>query len=137
MKKILITAFTLLSFNAFADQCQYVTTASAETAVKLLSISKKNSGDALFLCQNCGDKIPEEVQLNKVEIGFTNVSDVPSVVIVNGSQIDLAYTYVNVHGDTYVNLGKLSNCANDGTSQFIVRKKSVNGSINYKVGPIL
>lgn len=133
MKKILISAITLLSFNAFADQCQYVTTASAETAVKLLSLSKKNSGGALSLCQNCGEREPEEIQIDKVEIGFTNVSDVPSVVIINGRQIDLAYTYVNVNGDTFVNLGKLSNCANDGTSQFIVKKQNN----KYKVGPIL
>ena len=133
-----MTALFLLSltFNAWADQCQYVTTESAQTAVKLISLSKKNIDGVLDFCQNCGDRIPKEIKVNQIDIVATDVDDVPAEVAINGRGIDLAYTYVNISEGTWVNLGKLSNCANDGASQFILEKKSVNGTSKYAPGPI-
>lgn len=136
MKKTILLALTLLSFNALADQCQYVTAESAQTAVKLISLSKKNAGGVLDLCQNCGDRSPKEIRVNQIDIGNTEVTEVPAEVSINGRGIDLAYTYVNVGNGIWINLGKLSNCANTGTSQYITEKKTESG-VRYIVGPIL
>lgn len=136
MKKIAALFFLILAFNASADQCQYITTESAQTAVKLISLSKNNSGGVLDLCQNCGDRIPKEIKVNQIDIVATDVDEVPAEVTINGRGIDLAYTYVNISEGTWVNLGKLSNCANIGASQFIIEKKSSNGIVKYIPGPI-
>jgi hypothetical protein len=130
--KLLATLFLLtLSMNSFADQCQYVTAESATTATKLISLSKKNSGGVLNLCQNCGEKTPTEIRVNQIDISSTGVTEAPAEVSVNGVGIDLAYTYVNISAGTWVNLGKLSNCPVTGASEFITEKKSSDGRVQY------
>lgn len=136
MKTLSVLILLSLSTAAFADQCQYVSAESAKKAVKLISLSKKNSGGVLDLCQNCGDRIPKEIKVNQIDIGATGVAEAPAEVAINGTGIDLAYTYVNVNNDTWVNLGMLSNCPVDGASQFIIEKKSADGRVKYVPGAI-
>jgi hypothetical protein len=110
--KLLATLFLLtLSMNSFADQCQYVTAESATTATKLISLSKKNSGGVLNLCQNCGEKTPTEIRVNQIDISSTGVTEAPA--------------------EAWVNLGKLSNCPVTGASEFITEKKSSDGRVQY------
>lgn len=136
MKIFAALALLTLSTAALADQCQYVSAESAKKAVKLISLSKKNSGGVLELCQNCGERVPKEIRVNQIDIGATGVSEAPAEVAVNGVGIDLAYTYVDINNGTWVNLGMLSNCPVDGASQFITEKKSADGKVKYIPGPI-
>lgn len=131
MKTLAALLLFSFSFSSFADQCQFVTTESASTATKLISLSKSNSGGVLQLCQNCGEKTPASIQVNQIDIGSTGVKEVPAEVTINGEGIDLAYTYVNISVGVWVNLGKLSNCPVDGASQFILEKKMANGRVRY------
>lgn len=131
MKTISFIFLLTLSLNSFADQCAYVSAETANTAIKLISLSKKNSGGVLILCQNCGERTPTELRVNQIDIGATGVPDAPAEVSINGQGIDLAYTYVNINNGTYANLGKLSNCVSEGASQFIVEKKSKDGRVKY------
>jgi len=136
MKTLAALILLSLSVSALADQCQYVSVESAKKAVKLISLSKKNSGGVLELCQNCGERVPSELRVNQIDIGATGVTEAPAEVAINGKGIDLAYTYVNVNNGTWVNLGMLSNCPVDGASQFIVEKKSADGRVKYIPGAV-
>lgn len=119
------------SFATMADQCQYVTVESAQTAVKLISQSKKLSGGILELCQLCGESTPTEVKVNQIDLKSTGVKEVPVEVNVNGRGIDLAYTYVNINKGTWVNLAKLSNCSATDASLYIIEKTNKDGSVKY------
>lgn len=136
MKKLALFVIALASINSFADQCAYVTKDSATTAVKLISLSKKNAGGVLALCKSCGEKEAKQIKVNQIDIGETGVSNVPSEVAINGEGIDLAYTYVNISAGTWVNLGKLSNCEVHDESQFILEKKSANGKVKFVASPV-
>ena len=131
-----LLSLTLLSVSAFADQCAYVTADSAKTAVRLISLSKKNSGGVLALCQSCGETEPQQVAVNQIDISATGVADVPAEVSINGQGIDLAYTYVNMGQGRWFNLAKLSSCEVRGESKYIIEKHYANGRVKFILGPV-
>ena len=136
MKKLVILLSLTLSVSAFADQCAYVKADSARTAARLISLSKKNSGGVLALCQSCGETEPQQIGVNQIDIGATEVADVPARVSINGQGIDLAYTYVNMGQGRWFNLAKLSNCEVRGESKYIIEKRYANGRVRFILGPV-
>lgn len=136
MKKLLAVVLLALSFNALADQCQWVTTASAKKAVNLIKKSKKTSGGVLELCQPCGEGRAQEVRVNQIDILSTGDAQLTSEVAINGRAIDLAYTFVDVGNGKFVNLAKLSRCEAHDVSLVISQEADANGRIRYIPGPI-
>lgn len=136
MKKLFAIALIALSFNALADQCQWVTEASAKKAVSLIKKSKKTSGGVLDLCQLCGDTKAKEVVVNQIDVTNTGDAQLSKEVSINGKGIDLAYTYVDVGNGTFVNLAKLSKCEATGVSGYIHQVISADGKVRYIPGPV-
>ena len=108
MKSLLVLVSLLVSSVAFADQCQLVDEATAARAKLLL----KNNSEIVFHCAPCGDK----AKGSKVTVvrslktgtyaGYTNFT-------LNNNKnisVDLAYTYVKVAPNMFVNVAKVVGC---------------------------
>lgn len=83
--------FTLgLSSTALADQCSYIT---KEQSLK--AIARLNLGQTIYqFCEPCGDKIPTPVSIKQLSAQITGFQDYWEVKV-NGSNIDLAYTFID------------------------------------------
>lgn len=136
MRSFIVALSLVSSFATLADQCQYITAESAQTAVKLISQSKKATGGILELCQLCGETSPTELKVNQIDLRSTGVSEAPIEININGSGIDLAYTYVNINKGTWVNLAKLSNCSATDASLYIIEKTNKDGTVKYQPSSI-
>jgi hypothetical protein len=106
---------------ARADQCEVVTPAAADAAVKLL----KKGVKFVEFCEPCGDKQPGEPQtVDTVEV--KPWQDPPDqTVLVNGKEQDLAYVFIHkALGDShYLNLAVLAKCpAQDVSREIDVEK---------------
>jgi hypothetical protein len=104
--------------TAHADQCEWVDPAVAEKAQQLLESHPK----VIAFCEPCGDKAPgvpavaESVELD--EHG----------VRINGSAVDLAYTFVQTSPTQYQNLALLAGCeAHDVSPSLKVAEETSNG----------
>lgn len=94
------------SLSALADQCAYINKAQA-----LAAVSRLNLGQTVYqFCQPCGDRQPEPLLIKTLSMGTTGYKDFWEVQI-NGSGIDLAYTFVNAGiKDQKVNLAAVAGC---------------------------
>lgn len=79
-----------LSSAALADQCSYIT---KEQSIK--AIARLNLGQTIYqYCEPCGDKIPTSVSIKELSATTTGYEDYWEVKV-NGSNIDLAYTFID------------------------------------------
>lgn len=114
MKRFLALATFVLSFSALADQCQALSPVMAQRAALLL----QSGAEIASLCQNCGEVI-RDAQVSvargvRIE-GNGNYRE----VIVGGRGIDLAYTYIKVAPNKFVNIAKVVGCKSSGASLVI------------------
>lgn len=116
MKKFGLMVMLVLSTSAFADQCQLMSAAMAKRAALLL----QNGSEIASLCQPCGQVIASaEVSVARsVKTTSANYANYQEVKI-NGKGVDLAYTYVKVAPNKYVNVAKTIGCKADGVSEVI------------------
>ncbi len=98
-KTALIAAFLLLPLLVAADQFQLIPYDAANRAFLLL---QKTESYYAF-CEPCGDTSPRKVAVS--EVGYSSRAGA-YVVRVNGSEIDLAYTFVK-SGNRWANLAIL------------------------------
>ena len=110
MKTLAIGILLAMSTSAFADQCQINTNEQAQRAALLL----QKGAEVASLCQPCGEKISQAsvsvVKTVKTEKGET---------ILNGQSIDLAYTYLRVAPNKYINVGTAIGCNPHDVSKVI------------------
>src|SRR6478672_6579610 len=101
MKKLIILASLLVSSMAFADQCQIVDAETASRAKLLL----QNNSEVILHCKPCGDKVANSkiqvVRSLKVSNGEFLLNNDKKLIV------DLAYTYVKVAPNKYVNVAKV------------------------------
>lgn len=107
--KMIITILALtISSIALADQCQLMDKEVGERAKLLL----KNNSEVVHYCKPCGEKIADskvEVvrnikateQAGMIELKINNKANFP---------FDMAYTYIKVAPNTYVNVAKVIGC---------------------------
>lgn len=118
---VLGIGFTLaLGSAAFADQCAYITKQQAIAAV-----SRLEKGQTIYkLCEPCGEKVPQAVNINSVSAGTVGYENYWGVKV-NEQNIDLAYTYINTSNnkDRKVNLATLARCPAQNVSRFILLSK--------------
>lgn len=112
MKALLFTIATLFSINAMADQCLGLTREEAERAALLL---QKGSVITSY-CEPCnsngGLKDGKVSVVNKVKLETVSVGKQSYVQVkVNGTGIDLAYTFLQVAPNRSVNLAKAIDCS--------------------------
>lgn len=108
MKILTIIIVFTFSFLAMADQCQLVSKDVAERARLLL----KPGAEVLSFCMPCGDKV-EDASVEEVKT--VESMDVNGLVELrlnkNKTQgFDLAYKYLKVAPNTFVNLAKVTGC---------------------------
>lgn len=116
MKSLIFTLAIAFSASAFADQCSYISGTMAKRAALLL----QNGAEIAELCQPCGEQIANaKVSVARsVKSGSTGYQSYQQVSI-NGKGVDLAYTYVKVAPNKYVNVAKAIGCKADGVSPVI------------------
>jgi hypothetical protein len=79
-----------LSSTALADQCSYIT---KEQALK--AITRLNVGQTIYqFCEPCGDKIPTPLSIQELSAATVDFEDYWEVKV-NGSNIDLAYIFID------------------------------------------
>ena len=116
MKKILLLTLAILSTTAFADQCQLVSGAMAKRATLLI----QNGSEIASLCQPCGEKISSaEVSVARSVKSASGVYGNLQQVLINGNSVDLAYTYVKVAPNKFINVAKTIGCKTEGVSEVI------------------
>lgn len=113
MLKFAVSLIVLLAVNsAFADQCSVLTKKEAQQAMQLLSVGSY-IGEA---CEPCGDLgIGKTAEIKSVSFHYSQMHN-GYVVKVNSDFMDLAYTYLNVNLDTYVNVAKIIGCKSEDVS---------------------
>ncbi len=116
MKVVSYVLVILLSFGAFADQCEVITDQQAKGAESLLK-----KGDSLIsYCEPCNDPmsgIVEESESIIVEsVVIQNIGDDKNNILINGKIYDLAYLFKHKYGDVYTNLSKMVKCPSDYVS---------------------
>lgn len=112
-KIILVASLTgVLTNTVWADQCALI---SADQAGKALDFLEPG-GAIVEFCEPCGDKD----FYSKPEQTITNIQAQQEgeywAVKVNGTGLDLAYTFVRNAEGSYLNLSKLANCPSDDVS---------------------
>lgn len=104
-------AVLLLAHPAHADQCAWVDDAVAQRAVAILASQPK----VIAFCEPCGEQAPgvpqlaSTVELRSPEAGYQEVH-------LDGTPIDLAYTFVQTSASHYRNLAALAGCPAHGVS---------------------
>jgi len=103
---------------AHADQCEWVDPAIAQKAQLLLA----NHPKVIAFCEPCGDKAPGMPAVaESVELGEHGVQ-------INGSAVDLAYTFVQTSPTQYRNLALLAGCeAHDVSPSLKVAEETTTG----------
>lgn len=116
-------SLALLGGTARADQCEWVEPAIAQKARALLEKQPK----VISFCEPCGDKAPGEpavahaIDIRVPERGLEEV-------YINGTGVDLAYTYVKTDDGHYRNLALLAGCpATDVSPSLAVDAETPNG----------
>ena len=107
MKKIGITLSVLIGLflaqNVKADVCAFV---SKKTALKAVNIIEKQH-EIIHYCELCNNAKMVSENVNKVN--YNKVDDKNFEVLLNGKNIDLAYSYIK-KPNHYENLAFLSGC---------------------------
>ncbi len=132
---VLIASVLVFQSAAFADQCAWNDVKYASAAKKLFfqpgSNGQPSYRDVIFWCQNCGEKKPStkfhitDVKTSKAQMnGKTfdyRVVKVKAEYLVDkdGTEIDLAYTYVRTGPKTFTNLAHLVGCPSEGAISHI------------------
>lgn len=90
----------------WADQCQLIPKDQALQAIERLDV-----GDTIYeFCEPCGDRTPKPVSVRNLRVDTLEQGKFWRV-LVNGQNIDLAYTYVKSSiGSNPINLAVLSDC---------------------------
>ncbi|HSE43045.1 MAG TPA: hypothetical protein VLH08_19955, partial [Acidobacteriota bacterium] len=104
-KQIAILAMIFFASVSSADVCSYITQEQAEIGAKLLRINP----DFVQYCSLCAKKSKIKVHAEKAEartVGYENYWG----VFVNGVNIDLAYSYLDIGENSGISLAKLSGC---------------------------
>ena len=107
MKKtflILVASLLFIHENADADQCGWIDANTRDAAYNIL----KETNVYTDFCPSCGDTIPIEKKINKLE--YKQVNHVENgnpfyQIYINGEEADIAYIYV-----AGKNLGMLAGC---------------------------
>lgn len=113
-KKLILVALLsgILTNAAWADQCALISVEQAGKALDFL----KPGGAIVEFCEPCGDKD----FYSKPEQTITDVQARQEQeywsVRVNGTGLDLAYTFVRNTEGSYLNVSKLANCPSDDVS---------------------
>lgn len=98
--------FLAITTPGWADQCSYI---SKEQALKAIARLDLND-EVYFLCEPCGEEIPEPAQIEALSAGTVDYEDYWQVVI-NGDGIDLAYVFVDSGiENNFANLAMLADC---------------------------
>lgn len=104
--KFTMLAIAMFAGSVFADQCAWI---SKEEAVRA-SLLIQNGAEVSFLCQPCGEKLADakvsvvrKAEAKQVDREYFEVS-------INGKPIDLAYTYIKVAPNKFVNVAKVVGC---------------------------
>lgn len=120
---IVPVSLALLGGTARADQCEWVAPAVAQKARALLEKHPKT----IAFCEPCGDKAPGEpavAQAVDVRVPEQGLEE----VYINGSGVDLAYTYVKADDGHYRNLALLAGCpASDVSPTLAIDAETPNG----------
>ena len=90
---------------SFADVCYYITKDQAELGAKLLRINP----NFVKYCSPCSEKSKAKIRAEKVEARSVE-NDQYWGVFVNGENIDLAYTYLDIGEKNAISLANLSGC---------------------------
>ncbi len=92
--------------EALADQCEYITKEQSLTAIARLKV-----GQTIYqFCEPCGDKLPTPIPIKQLSAETTGYEDYWEVKV-NGSNIDLAYTFINAGiANQRVNLAAVVGC---------------------------
>ncbi len=92
--------------EVLADQCEYITKEQSLTAIARLKV-----GQTIYqFCEPCGDKLPTPISIKQLSAGTTGYEDYWEVKV-NGSNIDLAYTFINAGiANQRVNLAAVVGC---------------------------
>lgn len=95
-----------LSSAALADQCSYIT---KEQSLK--AIARLNVGQTIYeFCEPCGDKIPTALSIKELSAGTVGYENYWGVNV-NGSNIDLAYTFIDAGiNNQKINLAAVVGC---------------------------
>ena len=113
-----LTALSLLSASAgFADQCQSVSRDDAIQAIKMLRLGQT----VLEFCEPCGDVTYRPVTVKGFHVAPVGTSSYWGLYI-NGSIVDLAYTYVPSTSrdlNEYKVLSSFTSCEASDVSQTI------------------
>ena len=112
-KKLALALFVCLISNAtLADQCQLISPEQAGKALNFL----KPGGTIVEFCEPCGD----EDFYSKPQQIINNIQAVLEKeywsVKVNGTGVDLAYTFVRNAEGSFLNVSKLADCPSDDVS---------------------
>jgi len=105
MLRLFAIVSMLFVSNSFADVCSYVTKDQAESAVRLLRINP----NLVKYCSPCSEKSKTKIRAEKIEARSVQ-NDQYWGVFVNGENIDLAYTYVDIGEKNAISLANLSGC---------------------------
>jgi hypothetical protein len=123
MKTLSITIVLALAGTAYADQCEWIDAKVAAKAQKQLASHPK----VIAFCEPCGEKAPglpevvSSVQVSTADYGRASFA-------INGTDVDLAYTFVQTSPGTYTNLAKLAGCEATGVSRTLkVADETPNG----------
>ena len=88
-----------------ADVCSYITKDQAELGAKLLRINP----NFVKYCAPCSEKSKAKIRAEKIEAQPVE-NDQYWAVFVNGENIDLAYTYLDIGEKKGISLANLSGC---------------------------
>jgi hypothetical protein len=97
--------FIFFASISFADVCSYVTKDQAELGARLLRINP----NFVEYCAPCSEKSKTKIRAEKVEVRAVE-NDQYWGVFVNGENIDLAYSYLDIGEKNGISLANLSGC---------------------------
>ncbi len=120
MKNALLTTVlvSIVSAVSFADQCQYTTQQQAQRALEIVQAAKTARSSVISaFCEPCGDVQPQVISVYSSMAAPVGMDEYWGLFL-NGSNVDLAYTYVNG-----LNLAFLAGCPAEGVSTAISFQK--------------
>ena len=111
---IVFAKLLLVCPSAWADQCAYI---AKELAIA--TVSRLNLQDDIYLyCEPCEDKRPKFTKVASLAAKTTEYQDYWEVEV-NNKGIDLAYTFIKIDDDQYLNLAIAVGCPVQGVSSML------------------
>lgn len=117
MKLIVAALFFSVSAAALADQCQALSATMANRAALLI----QPGTEIAHLCQPCGEVIRNAQVSVARSVRAAPSFSTYSEVSINGKAMDMAYTYVKVAPNKFVNVAKVIGCPARDVSPMISR----------------